>query len=79
MQKKFKENIVKNVILVALLAGLYFPIHSYLLEGNLVSDKTSAGNILIAVSIIAVLAAFGNFGFKYDKVNFEYNSTIKFS
>jgi hypothetical protein len=69
MKKRYKENLVKNILLIILLVLLYSPIQSYILRGGLVSDKTSAGSILIAVSIIAILAAFGNFEFKYDKVN----------
>jgi hypothetical protein len=50
---------------------LYPPIQYHILQSGLGNDKATAGNILIAVSIIAVLAAFGNFAFKYDKVDLE--------
>jgi Kef-type K+ transport system membrane component KefB len=71
MKKKYRENVIKNVLILGLLVILYFPIYSQILQSGLAHDKTSAGNILIAASIMAVLAAFGNFAFKYDKVDLE--------
>ncbi len=69
MEKIIKENLIKNVILVILLVFLYFSIQNYLVNSNLKTDKALAGNILVAVSIIAVTACFGNFAFTYEKIN----------
>ena len=69
MKKIYKENLVKNVLLIIGLTLLRSPVQSYIMSGDLLTHKDDAGNILVAVSIIAVLAGFGNFGFKYDKVN----------
>jgi hypothetical protein len=48
---------------------LYAPINNYLMNSNLVTDKASAGDILVAASIIAVIACFGAFAFTYEKIN----------
>jgi hypothetical protein len=69
MQKIIKENLAKNIILVILLALLYSPIQIYLLNSNLVNDLPLAGDILVAVSVIAVIACFGNFAFTYEKIH----------
>jgi len=71
LKRVFKENLIKNVFLLILLTILGIPIHSYILDSDLLNQKASAGSILAAVSIISVLAAFGNFGFKYDKVDLK--------
>ena len=73
MQLFIKENILKNLILIALLIVLYEPINTYLLNSNLVDDKASAGDILVAASIIAVIACFGAFAFTYEKTNAKKN------
>ena len=64
-----KENLWKNTFIVIVLAFLYFPIQNYLINSNLVNDMGAAGNILVAVSIIAVIACFGNFAFTYEKMD----------
>jgi sensor histidine kinase YesM len=69
MERIIKENLLKNLILIVLLALLYGPIDNYLLNSNLAADKQSAGNILVATSIIAVIACFGAFAFTYEKIN----------
>jgi hypothetical protein len=66
-----KENIIKNIFIVILLIILYFPISSYLTNSNLFTDLSLAGNILVATSIIAVTACFGNFAFTYEKISVE--------
>jgi len=71
MKQFIKENILKNIILVLLIMILYYPISSYLINSSLVADKVSSGNILVAASIIAVIACFGNFAFTYEKVNIK--------
>lgn len=64
-----KENLWKNIIVIIPLILLYLPIRNYLENSNLVSDTGAAGSILVAASIIAVIACFGNFAFTYEKVN----------
>ncbi|MDD5110623.1 MAG: hypothetical protein PHI63_05440 [Patescibacteria group bacterium] len=68
MQQILRENIFKNG-LVAFLLALFFPlIHNDLAHSIVRTDKVLAGNILVAVSIIAVTACFGNFAFTYEKI-----------
>ncbi|MFH1256086.1 MAG: hypothetical protein V1494_02225 [Candidatus Diapherotrites archaeon] len=71
MQRILKENLVKNTLLIVILAFLYFPINDYLLNSGLALDKDLAGNFLIAMGIVAVTACFGNFSFTYEKINNE--------
>jgi hypothetical protein len=69
LRKVFKENIVKNVFLLVLLTILLVPIKTYILDSTLHTEEGSIGSVLAALSIIAVLAGFGNFGFKYENVD----------
>ena len=69
MQRIIKENIVKNIILIPLLITFYFLIRDFLVAGGLHLDKTSAANLLLTTSIIAVIACFGNYAFTYEKIN----------
>lgn len=71
MKKIVKENIIKNIIVVIVLIFLFYSINNYLINSRLVSDKSASGNILIATSIIAVIACFGNFGFTYEKIDIK--------
>jgi len=73
MQQIIKENLVKNFILIVLLILLYGPINNYLLDSDLAADKASAGDILVATSIIAVIACFGAFAFTYEGINEKKN------
>lgn len=68
MESIIKQNLLKNIILIILFIAVYFPVQSYLLNSNLVADTAAAGDILVAVSIIAVIACFGNFAFTYEKI-----------
>ncbi len=68
MKKIIKENLWKNILLIILLILLYFSIHNHLTSSNLVTDTSAASTILVATSIIAVIACFGNFAFTYEKV-----------
>lgn len=74
MKNVLWENIAKNVVIVLLLVPAYLSIESYLSNSNFVSDKSVLGSILVAVSILAVTACFGNFAFTYEKV--EHNSLV---
>ncbi|MBN1157230.1 hypothetical protein JXA85_06410 [Candidatus Woesearchaeota archaeon] len=71
MKTIIKEYIMKNIVLLALLLFSYFTIGSYLSSINLASDKTLSGSVLVAMSIIAVIACFGNFAFTYEKINIK--------
>ncbi|MBU0590898.1 hypothetical protein KKF81_05940 [Candidatus Micrarchaeota archaeon] len=69
MKDIIKEIIIKNVILIVLFILSYPIISDYLMNSNLPQDKASAGDVLVAISIIAVIACFGCFAFTYEKVN----------
>lgn len=69
MKKIVREFLVKNAVVVLLLALIYFPLSSQLAGSTLAEDKVSAGNILLATSIVAVIACFGCFAFTYEKVD----------
>ncbi|MBN2014013.1 MAG: hypothetical protein JW778_02425 [Candidatus Altiarchaeota archaeon] len=57
--------------MAVLLVVVYFLVKDYLAGSNIATDKASAGNILVAASIIAVTACFGNFAFTYEKIDSE--------
>tara|TARA_Y100000310_G_scaffold211063_1_gene211790 strand:+ start:301 stop:702 length:402 start_codon:yes stop_codon:yes gene_type:complete len=67
MKQIIKENITKNLLIVLIIWILYTPIKSFLT--NSISDKALAGDTLVAVSIFAVIACFGNFAFTYEGIN----------
>ncbi|MBU2542019.1 hypothetical protein KJ785_00465 [Patescibacteria group bacterium] len=73
MTKIAKENLIKNLLIILLLIIFYFPIKNCLLVSNLVTDTASAGDILVATSILAVIACFGNFAFTYEKIKINNN------
>lgn len=39
------------------------------MNSTLIVDKSSAGDIIVAMSLIAVIGCFGNFAFTYEKMN----------
>ena len=49
----------------------YYPIKINILSSNLHANISLAGDILVAISILAVIACFGNFAFTYEKVDFK--------
>lgn len=71
MKQRLWENLVKNVIVLLLLIPSYISIQSYLLAADFLADKSMIGSMLVAVSILAVTACFGNFAFTYEKVEFK--------
>ncbi|MFH1218454.1 MAG: hypothetical protein V1679_01275 [Candidatus Peregrinibacteria bacterium] len=71
MNKIIVENFIKNIILLIILGLTYSPTKEFLLNSELATDKALAGDLLVAVSILAVTACFGNFAFTYEKVNKE--------
>lgn len=68
MKNLIAENLIKNIIVVLLLIPGYISIQTSVSASGIVSDKTALGSILVAVSILAVTACFGNFSFTYEKV-----------
>ena len=64
-----KENILKNTTLVILLIFLYLPIKELLSNISANPNKSTIGDFLVFISIIAVIACFGNFAFTYEKIN----------
>lgn len=68
MRMPLKEVLGKNVLLIILLSLLYSPIVRFLSSSAMASDKVAASAILTAVSMISVIACFGNFAFTYEKV-----------
>ena len=70
MKNALWENILKNVLIVVVLIFTYFHIQTTL--GNMdFPDKSVLGSLLVAVSILAVTACFGNFAFTYEKVEHQ--------
>ncbi|MBR9705707.1 hypothetical protein GOV14_01605 [Candidatus Pacearchaeota archaeon] len=69
MKKILKENTYKNILLILILISFYFPIKTYLTGLGLDINPDLADNLLWVSSLIAVIACFGNFEFKYEKVD----------
>ena len=68
MKRIYLENWVKNSIVLLILIFAYFNVQNFLLNSPVASDKSVIGSLLVAVSILAVTACFGNFAFTYEKV-----------
>jgi hypothetical protein len=72
LQNNFIQmNITKNILLLLILTLLYYPIKSQIMLSNISSNLNLVGDVLVAVSILAVIACFGNFAFTYEKVNYK--------
>ena len=69
MRSILKENLIKNVLLIIIFIILYFPINSYLMNSIIATDKSLAGDVIIVISLVSVIACFGNFAFSYEKIN----------
>ena|SRR3989344_1172506 len=77
MNKKIStHNLIKNIILIGLLIPSYFEIKKFIQASDLVLKEGVAGDMVLIASILAVVACFGNFGFTYEKVDYEKNSSI---
>lgn len=63
MNKIFLHNIIKNVIVITILLVSWSSLHAFLIK----IDDTTAGDVLVAVSILAVAACFGCYAFIYEK------------
>lgn len=68
MKNIFKENLVKNIVVVILLFLAYPAIQNSLSTSSITLDHGVIGSLLVAVSILAVTACFGNFAFTYEKI-----------
>ncbi|MDO8609718.1 MAG: hypothetical protein Q7R95_04165 [bacterium] len=68
MKTIYRENLIKNIILLIVLIFSFFSIHDFINTSSIVSDKSSIGSLLVAVSILGVTACFGNFAFTYEKI-----------
>lgn len=71
MKNIYLENAAKNILLVFALLIIHPVIQNSLLSSGISQDKAIVGNLLVAVSILAVTACFGNFAFTYEKVNIK--------
>ncbi len=71
MKKVFLENLIKNILVFLLLIPSYIYSRTFLFSLPATSDKSVLGSLLVAVSILAVIACFGNFAFTYEKINLK--------
>lgn len=62
------ENLAKNIVILLILVSSYPQIEDFLFNSPVASDNAVLGSLLVAVSILAVTACFGNFAFTYEKV-----------
>ena len=67
MKKIFIHNIIKNLIVLIILFFSWASLRDFLMK----IDNGTAGDILMAVSILAVAAFFGCYSFNYEKRNDE--------
>lgn len=74
MKSLLWENLIKNIILIILLVLSNFKVNEFIASSPLLADKAINGSFLIAVSVLAVIACFGNFAFTYEKM--EYKSIV---
>ena len=74
MREILKENVLKNMIVLLVLALLYTPIENYLTNSTLSTDKATTGSVLVAAQTIVMIACFGAFAFTYEKINAKKNS-----
>lgn len=68
MKKVLRENLIKNIVVLFFLILSYFALKPSLTNPVLALDKGAIGSVLVAVSILAVIASFGNFAFTYEEV-----------
>ncbi len=67
MRKIIKENFWADIIITIILISIFSPINTFLTSLDL--SATDLNNMLITVSMISVIACFGNFTFTYEKIN----------
>lgn len=68
MKNVLWENICKNILIILVLIASYGEIQRFFLSSQFTQDKSVIGSVLVAVSILAVTACFGNFSFTYEKI-----------
>lgn len=71
MKNILLENLIKNILLVIILVPSYFWIKDSFQTGQFLMDKSLVGNLLVVVSIISMIACFGNFAFTYEKARMK--------
>ncbi len=71
MKTSLQENLIKNTVLIIILIFAYPYVQASLPLISL-TDKSVTGSLLVAVSILAVTACFGNFAFTYEKVDYTH-------
>lgn len=69
MKRIYVENWVKNVLILVILFPVYFEAQKFLQNFPNSTDTGVVGSMLVAVSILAVTACFGNFAFTYEKAD----------
>lgn len=69
-KKAIRENLIKNVLIAIALIFFGGQIQAYIQSSEFLNID-SVGSVLTAVSMISVLAAFGNFGFEYTKLDLK--------
>ena len=62
------ENLAKNVLLLLALWITYPLVSNHFQDTHLADEKIVVGNLLIGISMISVIACFGNFAFTYEKI-----------
>ena len=71
MKQILKENIIKNILIAITLLLIYPLINQFFLNSGIIQNKPLAGDALVAVSILAVIACFGNFAFSYQSIDIK--------
>jgi hypothetical protein len=79
MKRLLIENLIKNVIIILILIGSYFPIKEMINNSTLAIDKSSVGDLLLVISIVIVTACFGNFAFSYEKLKLGKEPFLQFT
>lgn len=67
-----RETAAKNLVLLTTLAAAYPSVAGFLRDAVPRSGPGTAGSLLVAVSILAVIACFGNFAFSYEYVDLRH-------
>lgn len=79
MKNILLENLVKNVILVAILVPSYFWVYETFKPSAQLFTGSVAGGLLVgamvgSISILLLVACFGNFAFTYEKIDRAFHS-----
>ncbi len=71
MHEIIRENIAKNILILAVLGILCFLIPNCLEYSTIKENPDAAGSLLTTISLISVIACFGCFAFTYEKVHMK--------